>query len=122
MAEQQTFSLQRQGDTFVASVHVADFDSAVTDAILVDLRESLEGGLSVKLAIDMTGVKFMDSVALGSLVVLLRRIKQVTGRLALVGVSGHCLKVMEVTGLGKVFEFYEDMPKAMDAFKQNLSR
>jgi anti-anti-sigma factor len=118
MAEQQTFSLDRQGDVFVARLQVADFTSAVTDALLADLGEALDGGLSVKLAVEMSGVKFMDSVALGSLVVLLRRIKQVTGRLALVGVSGHCLKVMQVTGLDKVFEMYGDVVQATAAFQR----
>ncbi len=121
MVEQQMFSLQRQGDTFVVVVNISDYSSTVTDAILADLREALDAGMVVKLAIDMAGVKFMDSVALGSLVVLLRRIKQVGGRLALVGVSGHCLKVMQVTGLGKVFELYPDLPAANTGFANTSS-
>jgi anti-sigma B factor antagonist len=121
MVEQQTFSLQRQGDTFTATVHMADFSAGVTDMILTDLQEALGGGMGVKLAVELTEVKFMDSVALGSLVVLLRRIKHVNGRLALVGVSGHCLKVMQVTGLDKVFEMYSDLPKAIAAFTRPTS-
>ena len=63
--------------------------------------------------VDLSKIRAIDSVALGALVVLLRRVKQNQGRLALVGLSGHAMKVLQVTGLEKVFDLFDDVAAAM---------
>lgn len=52
-----------------------------------------------RVAIDLTGVSFMDSTALGVLVSSLKRAKERGGDLALVGASGSPLKVLSLTGM-----------------------
>ena len=99
-------------------MELAELTSAAADALLNRLRESMAAGEAVRLVLDLGNVKFIDSVALGSLVVLLRRVKEARGRLALTGLAGHCLKVMEVTGLGRVFEVYADVPAAAEALQR----
>ena len=114
MVDQQTFSLRRQGDISIATVHLTELNASVTDTLLADLREPFSSGQRVKLILDLSIVKFIDSVALGTLVVLLRRVKQTDGRLALVGLTGHCRKVMQVTSLEKAFELYDTLQAALD--------
>ena len=62
----------------------------------------------------------MDSVAMGGMVVLLRRVKRAEGRLALAGLSGHCLNVMQVTGLEKVFDLYASVQDALEGIRRPL--
>lgn len=71
------------------------------------LRERLlelidEGHRSV--AVDLSGVGFMDSSSLGALVMCLKRMREHEGRLALVGVQASPMKVLQLTGLDRIFQ------------------
>lgn len=117
MSEQNILSEQRLGDLRVVAVQAVELIPDVADALLLKQQESLAAGESIKLVLDLSEVKFIDSVALGTLVVLLRRIKEGKGRLAMAGLGGHSLRVMQVTGLEKVFELYEDVASAAEALR-----
>ena len=56
----------------------------------------------------------MNSVSLGALVTFQQQIKRGGGKLAVVGVTGHCMKLMEVTGLVRVFQLREDLAGALE--------
>lgn len=118
MDSQEFLTVQKIDDTTVAKVQISELTSQMTDRLLDMLRQPLASKQACKLILDLSLVKFMDSVALGTLVVLLRRIKQTEGRLLLVGLGGHCRKVVEVTGLHRVFELHEDLNSALEALKK----
>jgi anti-sigma B factor antagonist len=69
------------------------------------------------LIVDLSKVKFIDSIALGSLVVLLRRVKATDGRLAMTGLSGHSRRVLQVTGLDNVLDLFDGTDTAMAEFQ-----
>jgi len=69
----------------------------------------LLGGGATKLVIDLEHVTFMDSTGLGVLVGALRRLTERGGALALVCPQGPVLRVMEVTGLKKVFDIHDSL-------------
>ena len=56
-----------------------------------------------RIAIDLSGVTFMDSSSLSVLVTFLKRLREHDGQLALVGVQGSPMKVLALTGLDRVF-------------------
>lgn len=71
------------------------------------LREHLlelidEGHRSI--AADLSGVSFMDSSSLGVLVMCLKRMREHDGRLALAGVQASPMKVLQLTGLDRIFQ------------------
>jgi len=118
MAEENTFSEKRLDDMAVLTVQASELSSGVADALRSRVGQCLAREDVRKLVVDLTGVRFIDSVGLGGLVVLLRDIRRAGGRLALAGLTGHCRDVMEVTGLGKVFDTYEDVTAAAEALKR----
>lgn len=66
------------------------------------LTDEIAGALTPdapRVAVDLSGVSFMDSTALGVLVSSLKRAKELGGELALVGASGSPLKVLSLTGM-----------------------
>ena len=105
------------GDVRVVTVRTAELSAAVAKGFVARVQLSFPSGGSVRVVLDLSSVKFMDSVALGSLVVLLRRVKERGGRMVLVGLSGHCRNVMDVTGLGRVFEQCPDVASAVKALQ-----
>jgi anti-sigma B factor antagonist len=74
-----------------------------------ELRDRLLGLVeegSGDVALNLTGVTFMDSSSLGTLVTCLKRLREKDRALALVGVNGAPLKVLTLTGLDKVFSLF----------------
>ena len=113
MTNVASVSLERQGNLTIAVVQVAELSSDITEALVTQVAEVPQA----RLILDVSKVKFLNSVTLGGLVVLLRRIKQNKGYLALVGLSGHSLNIIQVTGLQKVFELYDSVEAAKEAFQ-----
>jgi anti-sigma B factor antagonist len=111
-------NLESIGEVTLATVRLSELSTTVTDKLLLHLKHKIESGKAPRLVLDLSAVKFVDSVALGTLVVMLRRIKQAQGRLALAGMSGHVLNVMKVTGLEKVFQLYPTLGQALAAVKE----
>ncbi len=118
MAEENAFSEKRLDDMTVLTVHVSELTSGVADALRRRLGQCLASEKVRKLVVDLASVRLIDSVALGCLVVLLRDVREAGARLALTGLTGHCRNVMEVTGLSKVFDTYEDVTAAAEALKR----
>ena len=116
MSESAPVSIRDEGRALVATVEQSDLSAEITDALLEQLRRSVQANAQPLLIVDLARVKFIDSVALGALVVLLRRAKQSGGRLALAGLGGHARNVLQVTGLERVFELFADVPAALAEF------
>jgi anti-sigma B factor antagonist len=78
------------------------------------LREGLNASDGPDLAVDLRGVRFMDSMGLGVLIGARRRTVEGDGRFALVCTEGPVLRVLDVSGLTTVFEVVSS-PEALPA-------
>jgi anti-sigma B factor antagonist len=66
-----------------------------------------------QILVDLEGVEFLDSTGLGVLVGGLKRVRSQDGDLALVCTQRRILKVLEITGLTKVFTIYDAVDAAV---------
>ena len=65
-------------------------------------------------ALDLSGVPFMDSSSLGVIVASLKRLRERGGDLALVGTAGSPAKVLAITGMDQVIpcvDRRDDLPE-----------
>lgn len=69
--------------------------------------------------VDLEGVEFLDSTGLGVLVGGLKRVRSHDGDLALVCTQRRILKVLEITGLTKVFTIHDNVDAAVGADAQS---
>lgn len=92
-----TVETRHEGPWTVLAV-AGELDLHTSPALRERIAELLDGG-TVRLAIDLEHVGFMDSSSLGILVTALKRIRERDGDLALVGVNGSPLKVLTLTGI-----------------------
>jgi anti-sigma B factor antagonist len=67
------------------------------------LTRALDDG-AVNLAVDLSGIDFMDSSGLGVLVGAHKRLARLGGRLRVVGASAAVSRLFTLTGLGRVFD------------------
>ena len=76
----------------------------VSDASLLrdDLLEIIDQGIT-DLRMDLSGLIYIDSSGLGTLVTINRRIQEKSGRLVLTGTRGLPLDLIKRTRLNKVF-------------------
>lgn len=97
-AEGFTFTSHCAGDTVVVTLD-GEFDMATTFRLEPELeRLSRDGDVSA-LVIDMQGVEFMDSSALGLLLVTQQRLRAEGIRFLLANPSGSVRRMLELTGV-----------------------
>ena len=67
------------------------------------------------LVFDLSGVEFMDSSAIGSLITVRNRLMASGGSVALCSMAEGVAKVLRIAEMGKVFALYADIPAALAA-------
>ncbi len=65
--------------------------------------------------VDLSGTPFIDSSGLVALISLLKRARMMDGYVRLVGIQQSVKEIFEITGLDKVFEFYDTVEEALQA-------
>jgi anti-sigma B factor antagonist len=109
-------STEELGDVFVLRVEAVRLDSAVGTIIRNAVVSKL--GNTRKFAVDISGVKLVDSGGLGSLVALLKNISNQQGKLTLVGMNKSVRMMFELSRMDRQFSLLEDMPKAIAFLQQ----
>ena len=67
------------------------------------------------LVFDLSGVEFMDSSAIGSLITIRNRLLPTGGTVGLCSIADGVAKVLRIADLGKVFALHADVPAALAA-------
>jgi anti-sigma B factor antagonist len=100
-------------DVFVVSVR-GELDLYGADALRLELDSVWQQGAS-RIVVDLSEVTFVDSTALGVLVLAAKRMRSRKGTLTLVLDDPRTLRVFEVTGLNRVFPLERSLGAAIDA-------
>ncbi len=112
MERQLRFSTRNERDAVIFEV-AGEIDLGTSPALRQALLGSLNGAQRV--AIGMTGVKYIDSSGIASLLEVLKEGRKAKTRVILFGLTGAVLKVLELTRLTAVFEICETELQALDA-------
>ena len=105
-------SVSRFGtDSFVVAAG-GELDLYTSDRLRDRLAEALEQG-GRRILVDLTGVCFMDSTALGVLVDAAKALRSSGGQLVLVADDPRVTRVFEITGLERVFRIEASLPEAV---------
>lgn len=89
-----------------------EIDVATAPTLRDRLQEQVAEGHST-IVVDLLGVSFLDSTALGVLVGCLKRCRDQGGDLRLVAVEPRIIKVFEITGLNEVFTIAKSVELAV---------
>jgi len=69
-----------------------------------------------KIVVDFSGVPYVDSSGLATLIELLQRLKKINGALRICCVPEKVKNVFEITKLHKLFEIFDDQASALENF------
>ncbi|HEX3289819.1 MAG TPA: STAS domain-containing protein [Gaiella sp.] len=73
----------------------------------------LDGASGPRLVLDLTGVAFLDSTALGTIVGAVRRVREIGGELAIVLPETPARRIFEITGLDEVLDVHPSRAAAL---------
>lgn len=99
-------------------VHCVGEVDVATAAQLRDVVQQAFADGSRAVALDMTGVTFMDSTGLGVVVGRLKTLRRAGGNLTVAVTADRVRRVFEITGLDKVFVLHETPEDAARAAAQ----
>lgn len=88
-------------------------DLATSPSIRAALLEAANGGKH-DIVVDLTQVEFLDSTGLGALIGAHRRALEHGGRVRLVVNDGPIARLLNITGLIRIFAVYDTLEAALD--------
>jgi len=105
-------SVSRFGaDSFVVAAG-GELDLYTADRLRDKLGDVLELG-GRRVLIDLTGVCFIDSTALGILVDAAKALRSARGRMVIVADDPRITRIIEITGLERLFQIEASLPEAV---------
>ncbi len=106
----------------IRDVTVVNFnETSILDAMQVEqigtqLDDLVEKQARQKILLDFSNVRLLSSSALGVLVTLQKKARQIKGRAVICGLRPELRKVFKITSLDKLFDFYDDESSGLAAF------
>ena len=99
-------------DAFVVSI-AGELDVATADRLREELDLTAERGAR-RVIVDLIGLTFIDSVALGVLTAGARRLRKDGGVFVIVSQDPRILRVFAITGLDRVFRIERSLAEAVE--------
>jgi anti-sigma B factor antagonist len=111
MADMNLLVESRESGAWTVVEPKGEIDLYSAPVLKEQLTELVEQGRE-RLVVNLDGVEFMDSTALGVLIGALKRCREVGGELALAAPRETIQKVLRITGLDKVFTIHATVDEA----------
>lgn len=103
------------GETRLVTL-TGELDAHDAPRLRAAFAEAFDGSpAATRVVLDLEQVSFLDSTALGTIVGLLRRVKEADGELRVVLPSTAAARIFEITGLDTILETYPSRAAALEA-------
>ena len=99
-------------------VEVVDLDRATlldAEEFKKILFQDIQTGWK-KIIVDLTECEFIDSTFLGTIVISLKKITELGGKLRLVGIQPKVQTLFQLTKMNRIFEIFENREDALQSF------
>jgi anti-sigma B factor antagonist len=106
-------------DAYVVSVS-GELDIATADRFAEELERTAERSAR-RVIVDLVGLTFIDSVALGVLTEGARRLRAAGGTCIVVSQDPRILRVFEITGLDRIFRIERSLAEAVDGMTDGVA-
>lgn len=102
------------GGTRLVTLH-GELDAHDAPRLRATFASALEdAGAETRVVLDLAQVSFLDSTVLGSIVGLLRRVREAGGELRVVLPSPPAVRIFEITGLDAILATYPTRAAALE--------
>ena len=107
-------AFEKMGDVTVAVVPREELDASNSEEFKREVAPLLEA--TVKLVLDLSRLRFVDSSGLGAFISCLRKLNAKGGDVKLCGMSKQVRAVFELVRMHRVFDIYGTKEEAVRAF------
>lgn len=104
---------RKMKDTLVVSIR-GELDHHTAETIRDQMDKLLDDPTIKNMIVDAKDLSFMDSSGIGVFIGRYKRINRRGGKVAIVNVSAHVDKILEVSGLYKIINVYSSIQEALD--------
>jgi len=109
--------LVREEDGLPIIELAGDVDTYTCSRLRAAIMRLIEEG-QFKMVVNMASVKYIDSAGLGIIVGGLRRVAEHEGGIALAGANEQIKRVLNITGLARIIDLFEDEDEAIRNLKK----
>jgi stage II sporulation protein AA (anti-sigma F factor antagonist) len=110
-----TLKTERIGSSLIVSID-GELDLETSPTFRDTVEKKLNQYETIRhLILDLENVSFIDSSGLGAILGRFKRLSQQGGRLSAIKVSRQIMRVLELSGLLKIMNIYEDRGQALDS-------
>ncbi|HKI79196.1 MAG TPA: STAS domain-containing protein [Ignavibacteriaceae bacterium] len=104
------------GDVVVERIKLKRATFNEVEELKEDLNNNFEKD-NIKVVIDLSECKYMDSTFLGALVNNLKRYSQKGGDIKIAGAHSDAEVLLNITGMDRIFSLYASVEEALESFK-----
>lgn len=112
---QTTLEIETSADAFGHLVRLQGEIDLRSSPKLRDKMVQLSDERGARIILDLTGVRYVDSSGVGTMVELKRRVDRSGGSVVLVGLQPRVKSVFEITHLDQFFRIVDDLEQARQA-------
>ena len=109
------FSFERKENVIIFTIKNQNLDSEISAQlkakILIICQPDVEA-----LIFDLSNIEYVDSAGLGSLLLAYRQLKEFGSAVILVGVQDLVMKMLSISQLTDLFEYYDSIEEALENF------
>lgn len=107
-------AVEKDGEVAVATIAATELDAGNASEFKRDMAPILETNL--KVVLDLTRLRFVDSSGLGAFLSCLRKLNEKRGALKLCGMSKQVRAVFELVRMHRIIDMHATRPEAVSAF------
>ena len=109
------FNVSKKDDVAVVSL-IGRLDANTSDDIQVRLLKLIDKGEKL-IAIDSTQLNYISSAGLRVILMALKKLKSVNGKLAVFALKDHIKEVFDISGFTSMFPIFETQEEALNSIK-----
>jgi anti-anti-sigma factor len=121
MSSKSVISIEPHDEVIHAVVNRSDLKDSALDQLQTEISSAAAQHPGQHVVLDLTQVKYVPSMGLGALVMLMRHLKTSNQRLLLVGLQPEVRTVLAITRLDKLFEIHPDFATALEQLRSATS-
>lgn len=110
------FSCKSNGNILIVQI-CGDIDHHFCEKLRTSVDQQIEKNRSKHLLFLLSGVSFMDSSGIGVLIGRYKRIKQLGGRIAVVGAGARIQEIFQLSALQQLFPMFQQEEEAFAYLK-----
>lgn len=111
------FSFERTDNVVVFTLKNPNLDMEISAQLKAKLLILCQPDVEA-LVFDLTNIEYVDSSGLGALLLAYRQMKEFGSSIALIGVQDVVRKMLAISQIEDLFEYYDTLPEAIDSFKE----